>query len=145
MRKNNRGGYEMKKLKPIIVAVLVIALCCLFTGCDAFVGLFGRGPAVGDVPEADLSNLPEIEGIDFAYEIEYFNSTALNTFTLKVGDSHTPTAAVWAGAEDSCYSSDESVVFVAKNGNVFAKGRGTAYVLIKGSTKMFEVYKYIVK
>ena len=97
------------------------------------------------MPEAGLSNLPAIEGVDFAYEIEYFNSTMLNTFTLRVGDKHTPTASVWAGDEDSCYSSDESVVFVAKNGNVFAKGRGTAYVVIKGIGNMFEIYKYIVK
>ncbi len=137
----------MKRVKSLIAIMLAILMFAMFAGCDAIVGVFGRGPVIGksDVPEADLSNLPEIEGIDFAYEIEYFNSTMLNTFTLKVGDSHTPNAAVWAGEEDSCYSSDESVVFVAKNGNVFAKGKGTAYVLIKGSTKMFEVYKYVVK
>ena len=119
----------------------------MFSGCAQIVGIFGRGNFGdnSDVPEAELSNLPYIEGIDFAYEIEYFNSTLFNTFTLEVGDSHTPTAAVWAGDDDSCYSSDESVVFVAKNGNVFAKGRGTAYVIIKGVGSMFEIYKYIVK
>lgn len=137
----------MKRVKSFVAIVLAVFMLATLAGCDTIVGIFGRGPAIGvsGVPEADLSNLPDIEGIDFAYEIEYFNSTMLNTFTLKVGDSHTPNAAVWAGSDDSCYSSDESVVFVAKNGNVFAKGRGTAYVLIKGSTKMFEIYKYIVK
>lgn len=139
----------MKKVKSILAIMLVVSMMGLFTGCDQIVGLFGRGPiGTGDVPEADLSNLPYIEGIDFAYEIEYFNSTMLNTFTLNVGDSHTPTAAVWTdGDENTCFSSDESVVFVAKNGNVFAKGRGTAYVLIRAeeSSNMFEIYKYVVK
>ncbi len=135
----------MKKLTKVLAIIMVMSLAFTVSGCEQIVGLFGRGNYGNqDVPEADLSNLPYVEGIDFAYEIEYFNSTMLNTFTLKVGDSHTPTASVWADS-GSCYSSDESVVFVAKNGNVFAKGKGTAYVLIKGSTKMYEVYKYIVK
>ena len=139
---------KMKKVKAILAIVLAVAMVGVFSGCEQIVGLFGRGPfGAGDVPEADLSNLPYIEGIDFAYEIEYFNSTMLNTFTLKEGDSHTPTASVWAHDEGQCFSSDESVVFVAKNGNVFAKGRGTAYVIIKSSisSDMFEIYKYVVK
>ncbi len=137
----------MKRIKTLLVAISLLLVVCMFSGCAQIVGIFGRGNFGdnSDVPEADLSNLPYIEGIDFAYEIEYFNSTLFNTFTLEVGDSHTPTAAVWAGDDDSCYSSDESVVFVAKNGNVFAKGRGTAYVIIKGVGSMFEIYKYIVK
>lgn len=137
----------MKKIKSLFAVIAIILIMCMFSGCAQIIGTFGRGNW-GDnssVPEADLSNLPAIEGIDFAYEIEYFNSTMFNTFTLKVGDSHTPTAAVWAGEDDSCYSSDESVVFVAKNGNVFAKGKGTAYVIIKGVGDMFEIYKYTVK
>lgn len=96
------------------------------------------------IPEADLSNLPEIEGVDFLYEIENFNSTFFNTFTLEVDEMHTPTAAVWA-QRGSCYTSDESVVTVAKNGNVKGIGRGTAYVVIVGSTGMYEVYKYMVE
>ncbi|MBR0359539.1 MAG: hypothetical protein IIX21_00300 [Clostridia bacterium] len=136
----------MKRIKMLITVVVIISITCIFSGCDQIIGLFGRGNfGTSSVPEADLSNLPAIEGVDFAYEIEYFNSTMLNTFTLRVGDKHTPTASVWAGDEDSCYSSDESVVFVAKNGNVFAKGRGTAYVVIKGIGNMFKIYKYIVK
>ena len=141
----------MKKFVSILTLTAILLSMCIFTGCEEqIVGSIGRGN-FGDnssVPEADLSNLPEIEGIDFAYEIEYFNSTMLNTFTLKVGDSHTPSAAIWADASSDghCYSSDESVVFVARNGNVFAKGKGTAYVVIKGTfDRMYEVYKYIVK
>lgn len=134
-------------MRKVILLITVLAII-LASGCQQIVGSLGRSPiGTGDVPEADLSNLPYIEGIDFAYEIEYFNSTMLNTFTLKVGDSHTPTAAIWAHEEGQCFSSDESVVFVAKNGNVFAKGRGTAYVIIKSSVSndMFEIYKYVVK
>ena len=136
---------KMKKVKSISAILIAISMLFMFSGCEQIVGLFGRGPS-GSVPEADLSNLPEIEGVDFAYEIEYFNPTMLNTFTLKVGDSHTPTASVWADANEDghCFSSDESVVFVARNGNVFAKGRGTAYVVIKGIAQ-YDVYKYIVK
>lgn len=89
-------------------------------------------------------NLPEIPGVDFAYEIENFVSTGLNTKTLKVGDGHTPTAAVWAKNGGSCYTSDASVVEVAKNGNVFAKGAGTAYVVITGMGGMYDIYKYEV-
>ena len=96
------------------------------------------------IPEADLSNLPEIEGVDLLYEIENFNSTFFNTFTLEVDEMHTPTAAVWAQS-GSCYTSDESVVTVAKNGNVKGISRGTAYVVIVGSTGMYEVYKYMVE
>ena len=138
----------MKKLKLVLTVIVIISMLCLCSGCKPLIGLFGRGPVFNssNIPEADLSNLPEIEGIDFAYEIEYFNSTMLNTFSLKVGDSHTPTASVWANGKDGhCFSSDESVVYAAKNGNVFAKGKGTAYVIIKGSTSMFEIYKYVVK
>ena len=138
---------KMKKVKSILAILMAVLMVCMLSGCELITGLFGRGPGGSDsVPEADLSNLPYIEGVDFAYEIEYFNPTMLNTFTLKVGDSHTPTSAVWADANEDghCFSSDESVVFVARNGNVFAKGRGTAYVVIKGMS-MYGVYKYIVK
>ena len=99
-------------------------------------------------PEADLSNLPVIDGIDLAKEIELFNSTSLNTVTLKKGQTHTPTASVWAKAGGPCYTTDASVVTVDKNGNVTAAGTGTAYVVIRSSistSNMFEMYKYIVK
>lgn len=97
-------------------------------------------------PEADLSNLPEIEDVDFLKEIQNFNSTSLNTRELKVGEAHTPTAAVWVQSADQCFTSDASVVTVSENGTVVAQGRGTAYVVIKaGIGTMFEIYKYIVK
>lgn len=95
-------------------------------------------------PEADLSNLPQIDGVDFRGEIENFAESELNTYTLKIGDKHEPTAAVWANG-DNCFTSDASVVSVAGNGTVTAVGRGTAYVIIKSSVgDMFDIYKYVV-
>ncbi len=97
-------------------------------------------------PDADLSNLPEIEGVDFLKEIENFNSTPLNTKELKVGSAHSPTASVWAQSGGECFTSDSAVVTVADNGTVSAQGKGTAYVIIKSDIgEMFEIYKYIVK
>lgn len=95
-------------------------------------------------PEADLSNLPQIDGVDFKGEIESFEESELNTYTLKIGDKHEPTATVWANG-DNCFTSDASVVTVAGNGTVTAVGRGTAYVIIKSSVgDMFKIYKYVV-
>lgn len=97
------------------------------------------------VPEANLSKLPEIPGIDFLYEIENFDSTGLNTYELKIGESHTAPGAVWAQT-GSCYTSDPDVITIAENGNVFAQGRGTAYVVIKAKLgNIFKVTKYLVK
>ena len=105
-----------------------------------------RYDVFAQAPEADLSNLPQIEDVDFAKEIENFNSTNLNTIELKVGDTHSPTASVWAKNGGECFTSDASVVTVASDGTVTAQSRGTAYVVIKaGIGKMFEIYKYIVK
>ena len=95
--------------------------------------------------DADISNLPEVPGVDFAKEIENFDSTALNTYSLKIGNTHKPTASVWASAGGTCYTSDDSVVTIASNGTVTAVGKGTAYVIIKsGVGNMFQIYKYIV-
>ena len=97
-------------------------------------------------PEANLSNLPEIDGVNFLKQIENFNSTPLNTQELKVGEAHSPTAAIWSQNGGECFTSDSSVVVVAVNGTVTAQSKGTAYVIIKaGIGNMFEIYKYIVK
>ncbi len=97
-------------------------------------------------PGANLSKLPQIDGVDFAKEIEKFNETKLNTKELKVGQAHSPTASVWAQNGGECFTSDTAVVTVDTNGTVTAQGRGTAYVVIKaGIGTMFEIYKYIVK
>ncbi len=96
------------------------------------------------IPEADLSNLPEIDGIDFKSEIEKFVSDHINTFELKVGEAHTPSAAVWA-KDGACYSSDSTVVTVSEAGDVSTTGIGTAYVLIKSNAgELFKIYKYVV-
>lgn len=107
-----------------------------------------RYDVYGAIPEADLSRLSEIEtDIDLAYEIEHFNSTSFNTYELKVGEMHTPRASVWLnGGRGTCFSTDDSVVSIAENGNVTAVGNGTAYVLIdSGMGDMYDVYMYKVK
>lgn len=105
-----------------------------------------RYDVYGKATEADLSNLPTIDGVDFATEIANFNSTPLNTYELKVSATHSPTASLWAQSGGECYTSDESVVTVNTSGNVTAVGKGTAYVIItSGVGRMFEIYKYIVK
>lgn len=127
---------KMKKtIKSIGLITLSLIIAISMTACSK---------KQAAIPEADLSNLPVIEDVDFLYEIENFNSTPFNTFNLKVGAMHTPTAAVWAQS-GNCYTSDESVATVAKNGNVKGISRGTAYVVIVGSTGMYEVYKYIIE
>lgn len=98
------------------------------------------------IPEADISNLPTISGIDFKREIESFNETKINTYTLKVGDMHTPNASNWAKSGGKCYTSDSSVITIAANGNVTAHKAGTAYVIITaGQGNMYSMYKYKVK
>lgn len=83
-------------------------------------------------------------GFDFETAISKFQSTPLNTITLEVSKTHTPTAAVWAkNGAAACYSSDEAVVTVAKDGTVTAVGAGTAYVAIDAGS-MYELYCYIV-
>ena len=97
-------------------------------------------------PEADLSNIPVIDGIDFAAEIAQFSESPLNTRELKVGNTTTANAAVWAQNGGQCFTSDASVVTVSANGTVTAVGRGTAYVIVTaGFGNMFEITKYIVK
>ena len=63
----------MKRIKMLITVVVIISITCIFSGCDQIIGLFGRGNfGTSSVPEADLSNLPAIEGVDFAYEMYGF-------------------------------------------------------------------------
>ena len=78
-------------------------------------------------------------------EIDTFVSDYGNTVQLKVGEGHSPDAAVWLGQTGSCYSTNENVVTISSTGNVKAVGEGEAFVVIKASTGMFEVYKYVVQ
>lgn len=105
-----------------------------------------RYDVYGEVPDADLSKLPTIDGIDFSAEIEAFEEDPLNTFELKIEQTHSPTASVWAKNGGKCYTSDEDVVMIDPNGTVTAVGEGTAYVIITSSVgDMFQIYKYQIK
>lgn len=83
-------------------------------------------------------------GFDFDTAIAEFKSTPLNTIALKVNETHTPTAALWAQQGiATCYSNNETVVTVSKEGTVTAVGEGTAYVAIDTGA-MYELYCYNV-
>ena len=88
------------------------------------------------------------EGFDFDAVVPNHSFNSLNSRTLEIGKTDSPTASVWAmNGTGVCYSSDESVVTVAANGTVTAVGEGTAYVAIVstiGGGSMYEVYKYTV-
>lgn len=78
--------------------------------------------------------------------IESFAETALNTSRLKIGQKHTPSAAVWLqGSSGSCYSTDESVVVVSSTGTATAVGVGEAFVVIETGMGMYSIHKYIVE
>ncbi len=85
-------------------------------------------------------------GSDISYEdmIDSFVPSALNTFSLKVGDEHKPGAALWLqSGQGSVYSSNEAVVTVSSLGKVTAVGEGTAYIVITAGN-LFEVCRYDV-
>lgn len=86
------------------------------------------------------------EGFDFESAIEDFvPEDDLNTYTLEIGEKHSPFAAIWAqNGGASCYSSDKSVVTVSARGTVTAVGEGTAYVAIVTVGGMYEMTRYDV-
>lgn len=92
-----------------------------------------------------IATIPALAaGFDFETAIAEFKSTPLNTIALKVNETHTPTAALWAQQGiATCYSNDETVVTVSKEGTVTAVGEGTAYVAIDTGA-MYELYCYNV-
>ena len=63
-----------------------------------------------------MATIPALAaGFDFETAIAEFKSTPLNTIALKVNETHTPTAALWAQqGMATCYSNNESVVTVSK-------------------------------
>ncbi len=104
----------------------------------------------GDLPEADLSSLPELHSQDFATLIEGFSETSLNTHTLKVGETFSSTETVWVmnGYGEYCHTSDPEVASVSPYGIVTAVGRGTAYIVIEspvGGGSMYGIHKILVK
>lgn len=92
-----------------------------------------------------IATIPALAaGFDFETAIAEFKSTPLNTIALKVNETHTPTAAIWTEhGSATCYSNNESVVTVSKEGTVTAVGEGTAYVAIDTGA-MYELYCYNV-
>ncbi|MBQ4526940.1 MAG: hypothetical protein II998_02595 [Clostridia bacterium] len=126
------------KFTKILCLILTMVLMVSFTACDS-----------DDVPEADLSNLPEIPGVDFRNEIEFFDEQpGINTFTIDVDEIHAPYASVWFSNDNTGskgYTSDSSVVIVGKNGHVKGVKEGTAYVLLHSSMDLYAVFKYYVK
>ena len=104
----------------------------------------------GDVPEANLSSLPELHSKDFAALIQNFSETSLNTHTLKVGETFSPTETVWVmnGYGEYCHTSDPEVASVSPYGIVTAVGKGTAYIVIEspvGGGSMYGIHKILVK
>lgn len=96
---------------------------------------------VASAPENTTDSDADIT-FDFETAISEFESTSLNTYTLKLGETDTPDAAVWTNnGRTKCYSSDESVVTVSDKGLVTAVGEGTAYVVIDTGS-MYKLYKY---
>lgn len=81
--------------------------------------------------EPNLSNLPNIEGVNFAAEIKGYTQDSFNFFYLDEGDTHSPQGALFVDKSNGiAYSSDPTVVRVDNHGVVTAVGTGTAYVLI---------------
>jgi len=89
--------------------------------------------------------VPALADNDFNFHaaIDAWLPNAFNDRTLTVGQTHTPTAAVWA-ADGTCYTSDPAVVAIDAQGTVTAVGEGRAYIAIVSSTGMYEVIRYTV-
>lgn len=152
----------MKLLKILAACLATVLMMTCFAGCnlkDKIVG--GMQDAVGNMQEQmqqqvqsqmnDMLNemqsqLSELESEpDYAAAIDDFVSDSLNTFTIKVGEAHKPTAAVWVqGGNGHTYTSDSSVVTVSNGGKVTAVSEGSAYVVIAASSTMYRVYLYNV-
>ena len=95
--------------------------------------------------EADLSNLPNIDGFDFKSEIENFVPSMTNSYELKVGEKNVPFGANMANSPEFYLSSD-SVISVADNAAVTAIGKGTAYLVVRDTLfNKFSIFKYTVK
>ena len=92
-----------------------------------------------------IASIPAMAaGFDFETAIAEFSSNNMNTFTLEVGKTHTPTGALMAQqGMATCYSSDETIVTVSSTGTVTAVAEGTAYVAIDANG-LSQVYRYDV-
>lgn len=110
----------VKRLAALLLAVLLVMS---LTAC------MKQGYNEEDF-EPDLSNLPEIEGVDFAAEIEDYARDSFNFQYLSEGETHEAQGAVFAANGGAAYTSDPSVVKVNRRGVVTAVGTGTAYVIV---------------
>ncbi len=90
-----------------------------------------------------LVSYAEARDFDMEKAISEFSENPLNVKKLSIGDTVRHNAALWADG-GACYSSNEAVVTVDENGNVTAKGLGTAYVVIVASTGMYQTERYDV-
>lgn len=125
-------------MKKILVLLLALMMVLAFTGC-----------AGADEFEADLSDLPTIEGADFEELIDDFAEDSFNVIELKSGEKEKPMKADYTLSRGGkCYSSDESVATVSDSGTIKAKGRGTCYIALVGDESTFGreimVYKVVV-
>ena len=151
-------------MKKLIAFLLCLALVLSMAACGADSKTTQSEPQnttskVAEVPAtthqqvvaatttvAPVSQLPQVPGIDFQYEIDNFVPDYFNSRTLRVGEKDKAQGEVWlSSGQGSIYTSDENVVTVATNGTVTAVGEGTAYVLVVGIGNMHEITRYEVK
>ena len=122
----------MKKIVLLLIALVMMLSLFAFNSDDA------------SVFEPDLSDLPEIEGIDFADEIDNFVEDHFNVHELDVDEKAKHGYELFARDGDGeGYSSDESVATISDKGTITAKGKGTAYVLLKAGNS-YKVEKVVV-
>ena len=107
-------------------------------------GTYGSGENSGTNQNASAAQLPEVPGVDFESEIEYFAESFDNVVTFSVGNNYRHGAAIWVQNGGTIYTSDSSVISVAGNGNVRAEGSGVAYVIYMGRTGMYVTVKFVV-
>lgn len=126
------------RAKRMMVGVVAAVLLIGATGCAPM-------KILDVVKEQNQTKEQHQEQLDYDEIIDSFVADTYNTFKLEVGETHKPSAALWVKkGNGQVYSSDEDVVTVTKYGKVTAEEPGTAYVIIVGSTGMYEVYQYTV-
>lgn len=133
-----------------VALILVLCLTLSFCGCidpeklQSYVQTQMEENS-GEIVYGENGRLPEVPYVDFADAIENFSPDGFNDKTLRVGQTHTPTAAVWLSAMGSgVYISQSGIVTVSKEGTVRGEASGTVYLLYKGVSDMHEVYRITV-
>lgn len=122
-------------MKKIALLLLVLLMMFSLTACKEDESIY----------EPDLSDLPEIEGIDFEEEIEDFVEDSFNVHKLDVGEKTKHQHELFARAYDAkAYSSDESVATISDKGTITAKDKGTAYVMLVLPNSQYYINKVVV-